>query len=134
MGWSAGEGQEHVIEGGLVKGEVDGEHRRVHQRASGALEVSHALVGRNRDAMPVLVDGSRAEMQARQCLFGAAEHRRISNGDVDSLATKAGLELGWGSFCDYPAVVDNRDVVGEAVGFFEILGGEYQRDALGAEV
>ena len=43
---------------------------------------------------------------------------------LDLLATDAALQLGGRAPLDHHAVVDDRDLVGEAVGFVEVLRGE----------
>jgi hypothetical protein len=51
--------------------------------------------------------------------------------DLHPLAADLGLQLVGGAFGDRPAVVDDHDVVGEPVGFLEILRGQQHGRATG---
>jgi hypothetical protein len=58
----------------------------------------------------------------------------IGEGDADDRPTQARLELRGRAIGDDPALVDDRDAVGQPVRLLEVLGGEQQCAALGDEL
>ena len=54
--------------------------------------------------------------------------------EPDVAAGHKALELGRGALRDQPAVVEDRDPVGESIRLLEVLGGQEDRDADGDEI
>jgi hypothetical protein len=57
----------------------------------------------------------------------------IAHVDLDDVPARSALELGRGPAGEGSAVVDDHDVVGEVVGFVEVLGGQYYVGSVGNE-
>ena len=70
---------------------------------------------------------------AGQRVRGLAGTRAVGELEVDDVAPHLALELVGGAFRDDASDVDHADAVGELVGLFQILRGEHDRGALGAQ-
>ncbi len=77
------------------------------------------------------IDHGFAHRQRRQQLHSGRNGRSLGQGELKPLATNLILELVGGALGDHLAVIDDRDLVGEPIGLFEILGGEQHCGALG---
>ena len=58
----------------------------------------------------------------------------VGDSDVDEISRHIGFELVSRAFGDDFAVVDDDDVVRQFVGFFQVLGGQQQRGAVGYQL
>jgi hypothetical protein len=124
----AGQRQEDVVEGRSAQ-------RQIVDRDPGGVEVADDLhqalrpaVGRDRDPAGPVVDDPLAVVGRDQ--RGGA--RQVGGGvdhDLDPLAADLGLERIRGAAGDDPAVIDDRDRVGQGVGLLEVLGREQDRGA-----
>jgi hypothetical protein len=65
---------------------------------------------------------------------GRLEPVRVGELEADVAAGDAALELVRGALGDQPAVVEQRDPVGELVGLLQVLGGQEDRDPAGHQV
>ena len=55
---------------------------------------------------------------------GAAGGGRGGQAQLQAVAAELGLELAWGAGGEAAAAVNDHDVVGQLVGFLQVLGGE----------
>jgi hypothetical protein len=127
-----GQREEHVVERGLP-------HLDVIDRDAHLVKSPHDS-GRQPDGtgharpqpqtIPVRDDGAGGER--RENIRGTS----IGPGqaDFDARTADSRLEGAGGALGDDAAVVDDRDVVGEFVGFVEVLGGQQHRGAVGDQV
>jgi hypothetical protein len=127
-----GEREEDLVEAGLAEREVAhpdpgaGEPaERVRGELAGGLS---ARLGRNPGG-----DDGRVGLVADDDLVvsdqvaGAVPVSRVQQPDPDAGAAHGVLQLAAGAGGDHPAMIDDRDPVGELVGFVEVLGGEHHR-------
>jgi hypothetical protein len=124
----AGQREEHLVKGRLAQ-------RRVLWRDAGRLQAAQRhgqspwAVRRREDHPGVaLVEGRGWLTAVPQCL----QHPTTVGGcdpQLDHRAADAVLELGSGALTHEPAVVDDRDPVGELVGLLQVLGGQQHRRA-----
>ena len=125
----AGEGEEDVIEVRGVDGQPldldGGAVELVEQGAQGR----HVAVARHLQGQGLLVAGRGGEQPA-----GGLELALPGEAQLDVPAGDAALELVGGALGHDPAVVKQRDPVGELVGLLQLLGGEEDGDAAGGEV
>ena len=59
--------------------------------------------------------------------------RRVDDAHDEDVGADPGLEFGGGAFGGGAAVVDDGDALGQAVGLFEVLGGEQDGGACAAQ-
>ena len=127
-GGVAGQGEEDVVEVGGVEGEfvgVDvGGIEAVEDRAQGVLA---AVAGEVQGEGVVVVGG------VVEGVGGGAVGGGVGEAQADVAAGDEALELVGGAVGGDGAVVQYGDVVGEFVGFLEVLGGEEDGDAVGDE-
>ena len=126
------EGQEHIVEARLaqlqppgrqVSGVESAHHLAEHDRAVGGWHLHDFTL----EAEITIADPG-------ECLARGAGAFDIGHAYLDHRPTHAGLQLGRGALGDHPAVVDDRDAVGEAVGLLEVLRGQQQRGPFAHEV
>ena len=121
-----GQGEEHVVEGRAAQADVvDHDALGVELADDSARTARPPPSDRHGDLAGVVVDGRpaaapgrRARARRRRCVAVSCDD------DLDALAADLGLELVGGAPGDDLAVVDDDDVVGEAVGLLEVLRGE----------
>lgn len=125
----AGEREEHVVEGRAAQADV------VDLDASG-VEVPDDLgeqfgAAGDRDGQfaGVLGEGYLALAQVGENGPGRVDLVGLMDDDLDALAAGLGLELVGGAAGDDEAVVDDADVVRQAVGLLQVLGGQQERRA-----
>ncbi len=118
----AGEGEEHLIEGGLAHPEIvdlDPGHRRAPPRAA-ASAATPLRVG-TAGAAGTLVDRrGRAGGGALENGDGLRELRALANDHLQLITADAAFEIGGSAVGDHSPVVDHDDVVGEALGLLEV--------------
>jgi len=134
----AGEGEEDVVEarpahlGGGYRHAVAVEQAQRGGQQGGTVRDTHleaaALVGVGRG----LGGGDGAEVGERAGRSGQVG--RVCQADAYGVAAEAGSEVVGCPGRDQAPAVDDRDGVGQAVGFLEVLGGEQDRRATGDEL
>ena len=125
----AGEAQEDVVEAGLAQGQAgDGDPGRIERAQHLGADLGPVLDGQLDD---VVVDDAapcrRAGHQRGRTLAVSLSLSVTDTTDVPRLAFSCGRR----ALGDDPAVVDHDDVAGQAVGLFEVLGGEQHGGAAG---
>ena len=129
VGGGPGEGEEHLVEGGLAQAEVvdpdpgpeqalgDQDHR-LHAPAGGAGDGAGGGVDHDVEAGDVVDDAGRLGQPV-----GVGHHHPhlvAADGALEGAGVAPGDDL---------AVVDDDDVVGQALGLVEVLGGEHDGGA-----
>ena len=134
LGGVAGQGQEHLVEAGLAERELGDGDAGARASAASASDARSASVDRDATARPGRTRGARprrarARARARPSARWSGSSRRTCSvpAPTDALSSPR-RALG-----DHPAVVDDRDPVGELVGLVEVLRGQQHRRALGDE-
>ncbi len=130
---SGGEREEHVVEsggpaievGGVDAGAVEGAHD-LHER--------DALAEGDADGQDVAVERRWARREFGRGLRDRLEIGGRRHRDVDQVLPDSCLQLLRCSVGDHEAVVQHDDVVGQAVGLFEVLSGEHDRGAFAGKV
>ena len=129
-----GEGQEHVVERRTAQRDVD-------EGDPGIVELAHrgdqrvgAVGDGHGHAIRAAVDGGVLAPDQRQGSGRPFERVRLGDRDVEDVTGELVLELERRAVGDDGAVVDDHDVVGELVGFLEVLRGEQQRGAVVHEI
>src|SRR6266542_501787 len=118
----AGQGEEHVVEGRLAQGRVGGVDALGVQAAQRLGQGPRAVRRAQHDPAGVLVDGrvhAGAPQRRQRPLVVAGWHAQLDDGAADPV-----LELLAGALADQPAVVDDRDAVGQLVRLLQVLGGQ----------
>ena len=132
LGRVPGQGEEHVVEGGLVHLDVvDGDAGAVEGPDDGGGQ-ARAAADRRPQPPAVMAHVDRTGHEGRQ-RHGRVV-RRHAEGDLEAGPAGAGLELPRRPVGDDPAVVDDHDAVGQLVGLVEVLGGEEQGHAAGHQL
>ena len=125
-----GEAQEDVVEAGLAQREAG---RRGCAAASRARRTSAPTAGPFVDRQLDQRLSTTAFLRPRAAR-GAERRRRllsrVAEGHRDDRGPEVGLQLGRRALGDDVPVVDHHDVAGQAVGLFEVLGGEQHGRAL----
>src|SRR5690606_9826321 len=126
---TVGEGEEDVVEGRLAAVDVGGVDPGVVEGADELHDPGARAHGRAHDEA-VLVDRRLALDETGDGRRGGGQLPGRGHGDVDGGGADAGRQLGRRAVGDGPAVVEEDDVVGQAVDLLEVLGGEDERGAL----
>ena len=129
LGVVAGERDEHVVEGGAAQPDVvDLDAAASSSRMTSASSLAPPVTG----TVILRVCSSTARSRpcrSREHLAGGVDVVALVHDDLDALAADLRLELVGGAAGDDLAVVDDADVVREAVGLLQVLRGEQQRRA-----
>ena len=121
-----GDAQEHVVQAGLLDGHALQPDARAVQRAH---QLGHVLRGALEVQAQLAVGRLAARGHRGQHIVGP---RRVLAGpelQLDDLFADLALELRRRAAGDDPALVDDGDLVGQAVGLLEVLRGEEDRHA-----
>ncbi len=104
-----------------IEGADDLEQRRARSHGHG----HHGTVG---------IARGRAVGEGRQRRLACGEVLRRHDGHVDALTAHSQLELGRGARGHHAAVVEQDDVIGQVVGFVEVLSGQQQGHPIAHEL
>ena len=130
-----GQLQEHVVERRPPQAHVADADPGAAELRGGLLD-QHEAIPRRRQGQPVrppvLLRSAAADAKQRRLCLDALLH--VGQLHLEDLAADAVLELAARPFCDHPAVVDHRDLVGELVCLFEVLRRQQDRRSLAAKV
>ena len=118
-GWAAGEREEHVVEVRGVDREAVDVDVGVIEFAQYAPQRRDVAIGRNLQGQRVF--GTRGGVQDAR---GRTIRGGVSERELDVAARNARLELGGRTLRDEASAVEDCYVVGELVGFLQVLGGE----------
>ena len=125
----AGQREEHVVERGVAHADVLDVDAEVVEPPHRLGHHAPHLVHRDHDAVAAILDVGVAARERRQAFDDAGGVGRMRRHDDDLLAADSPLELGRHAPLDHLTVVDDRDLVGEAVGLLQVLRGEQRRHA-----
>ncbi len=120
LGGMAGQRQEHVVERRPAQVDVLDADPLVGEAAAPPRD--HAAAGAHRHADQAVLGHRRVIGHGRQRRDGAVAVVGSLELDLDALAADAVLELVRRAGGDHPAVIDDRDRVGQAIGLVQVLG------------
>ena len=133
LGWSgggrSGEGEEHLVEGGLAQAEVFDGDAGFGQRTGHVHHRPNPQAGGDRDRTGGGVDGRFGAGEVGEDVGGVGHPGGVDDHDVDLVAADLALERPGIALGDDGPVVDDHDVVGEALGLVQVLGGEHDGGA-----
>ncbi len=128
LGGMSGQCQEDIIQCRSAKADVVDVDAAVVEVTNDLNRVVARLRGWHRETPGVLVERAFAvACTAAVISIACAIFVAPVDDDLDPLAADLRLELVRRSPGDDPAVVDDRNTVGQLVGLFEILGGQQER-------
>ena len=100
----------------------------------GADHLHQPRVLAHRDDQPAVVHAHLARREVAERGGRGLEARGLGRADLDPLAADLRLQLRRRAVGGDAAVVQDHDVVGQAVGLLQVLGGQHERRALGHQL
>ena len=128
-GIGPGQLHEDIVEGWPSQAHIDEFDTDAVQVTKDCAQGLGSAAHRHRDLAALLSDPDHSGGMGFHGRPGAFKIAMVGNGDLEMFAADQPFEFIGTAARDRVAVVDHHDVVGELVGFFEVLGGQQHRGA-----